>query len=401
MTLYGIICTDNCWFTMTSNFELENLTTQDFDPEREDFTRRRFLKAAGISFAAFAAANYLLSDLSLAEANANTTPESQQQTVTEASSDMQVGINIPDPNAQDIALINSGEFDFSVQWAPSMSQIMPRKDSFVTTSLDISKASFDQTKNSGKVYVALPSQLPDWCLNSKLAPENFDLNSHEANYLRTIFARYILADYLIPDNEPDLAFDYEHYNEQAVAKAAKKMIMADHIAQEVGYKGVLLGPASSDTIGKYGANFFEDYVNYINFLGYQFKTETAISVHSYAGIKHNNPSGILAINGTAKTSYPSDNKSVHITESGNTFETVETSVEYVYRYANYPPLKIQEMRQAKHMIDMYKNFRAIGISAVANYTFYDSQDGGGGWMCGYYSYTGKPHLIYKKRNELK
>jgi hypothetical protein len=385
---------------MSDTLESNNLSPLNFDLERDQYDRRQFIKNASVSIGAIAAANFLMTDQALAQITSNIPADLEKNGDSEIDDEMLTGINICVPTPQDITLMNSKEFDFNVLWAPGMENVIPHHGHNELAVLEESKSNFSQIQNSGNTFISVPSnQLPEWYAKKEHAPDNVGVKSPLGDYFRLIFDKYAEADFVIPENEPDLA--YKANRQLAPIKAAQIMITADKIAQETGYKGVLLGPASSDTIDNYGADFLKEYTDYLNYLGYEFKTETALCTHAYKGIKDNDDYGIRSADSIAKHSYRSDNKKIYIPESGNTFKTTETKITDVFEYAKTPTLLIQEVKQAKHMIDMYRKCRKIGVGAIANYTFFDSQNGGGGWMCGYYNYDGKPHLIYYMRNHLK
>jgi hypothetical protein len=307
---------------------------------------------------------------------------------------MAEGVNIPQPTEADFKVINSGIFDQKTFWVSSQAQLSKHN----TSQLEASKASVNQTQGFGETYISMQSKFSPSAARPNHAPEDRGLKGPYANNLRRTIEAHPHADGIIVMNEPNLAFWRDKH---AAQHSAEMMITADKVMQEMGFKGKLLGPASSDTAHDYGAGFLTEFVAYLNYLGYEFQTEMALAVHIYQGMKHSNIRGIGTAAALARNYLPSDNKQLEATETGDIFRTVLTQVPDVYQYAKHPSLKKQEKLQAERMIYMHGMCRALGAASISNYTFRDIQQGGGGWMCGYYNYDGEPHLIYNERDRLK
>jgi hypothetical protein len=369
--------------------------------EQTGLSRRHFLKNTARFVSAAMLANSVLPDIAFADDNIN---EVTEPSILSQPGDkpMGIGINIPKPSQLDVEAIESGEFEQKVFWATPQTSLSPIDKYNHKVPLLASAASVKATQAVGETYIVVPSTFDEKIANPKQAPHDRGVNGQFGKFMHHTIRSHFDADAFIDANEPDLVYGEDA---NAAMHAAQMTITTDKIMHELGYKGLLLCPASSDISADMGTQFLIDYVNYLNYYlsyeDYELKTETALAVHVYRGVNERRLEGIATAATLARKYFPSDNHQVYVTESGYKFKVMETGTQYVYEYDPNVPLRVQDKEQAANMEYIYGICRALGFYTMDNYTFHDTQFGGGGFMSGYINYDNQPHLIYKKRAELR
>jgi hypothetical protein len=355
-------------------------------------SRLDFLKSSGLLIAGVLASNYMSVQPADAEI-VSPTPILTQP----GDNPMKIGLNLHNlPTEDDLQAIESGFYQEKQFWVDSPKQLAEHD----YTMMEVSKECTSQTNGSGgETFYTVPSVYSDTPYGH--APKERGLKSPYANALRKIFSVHADAAGFDPLNEPDRSFCLD--GDDAPIYAAEMAITADQVMQEVGFNGLLMVPAISDTAGDFGTGFLKKFVAHIRSLEYEFKNETAISTHFYRGAKERNPLGLVTAATLARLYFPSDNKQVRGTEGGVTFETrtvpkMQDMFEYDTSKLN---MRAQEIRQFEGMNYIYNLARHLAFASMKNYTEHDTQEGGGGFMAGYKNYNDKPHLVYIERERLK
>jgi hypothetical protein len=371
------------------------------DPEREAYNRRQFLKISGLSGAALFAAGLFPSEVLGKQLSTYSTSADQDPSsgLSYSASVMEKGVNLPYLVGSSLSYAAESNVESVVVWAQGWDAEEPTQGDYVAddTNLQIGQ---DVAATNKKMYVAIPSQLPDWAeIAENHAPKERGLNSPWGKYFMRKIEEFPDASAYIFCNEPN----FQYFKDPHSAKhVAEMMVTASKLMKNAGLEDkLLLGPAIADGVPDKGIAYMTKFIKEIKDTRYKFEVPAGIAYHGYDGVKHNDVTGVAQVSNLSQDYWPGLIKSIYLTELGDKFYTTKTRIPDVFKYVEKPSLAIQEHWQKNNVIQHYLKCQAMGnIALWANYTYQDTQLGGGGFMSGLIRYSGVPHPVFQEWQKL-